>query len=99
MVAAVGALGVWGTAKLATPNHQRVFEQTTLREIGQQARNRPVNGSALVGKFLPQISVGVPTAKAHFDKSNPSFCHSARSKTLSAKSARGFIVQPVQVAD
>jgi len=64
MVAAVASLRARGAAKLGRPDHDRVVEQTTLLEVGQEPGDRLVDLGTLRGMVLPQAAVGVPGARA-----------------------------------
>ena len=51
-------------AELAAPDHQRVFEQAALLEVGQQAGDRLVDGPGVVLVALLQVRVLVPAVVA-----------------------------------
>src|SRR5205809_454510 len=58
--AAVGALGHRGAAKLAAPEDQRVFQQATASEIGQEAGDRLVHFQRVAAMVNLEVAVLVP---------------------------------------
>ena len=54
-------LTVDGPSELATPDDQRVFEQTSLFQVANQCRTRLVDIASLVRKLSRQVRVLVPT--------------------------------------
>ena len=57
MLATVGPFGGGGATELAAPQDQRVFEQTSRFEIGQQRGDRLVHRLAAFGQGFPQANV------------------------------------------
>jgi hypothetical protein len=49
VVAAVGVLAVRRAAELASPDQERIVEQPALAQIGQQPRDRPIDGARIPG--------------------------------------------------
>ena len=47
-------------AELAAPDHERVFQQPALLEIGHQRRRRPVDFAAALVERLAQVRAGLP---------------------------------------
>src|ERR1700679_2771458 len=48
VIAAVGSLGHRGPAELAAPDDQSALEQTACLQVGEQPRDRFVNGAGVV---------------------------------------------------
>src|SRR5439155_21899406 len=60
MFAAVRSFRRRGAAKFSSPDHQRFVQQTASFKVLQQTRNRLIDGSAVVRKFLAQFAVLIP---------------------------------------
>ena len=57
VLATVGALRGRRAAELAAPDNERVVEQPTALEIGEQPGDRLVGGEAVRRQFVPQPAV------------------------------------------
>ena len=61
VVAAVGALGGGGAAELAAPDDQRVLQQAALAQVGEQAGDGLVGGSAVAGEGFLEVAGAGPS--------------------------------------
>src|SRR3954463_15761571 len=64
------ALAVHGTAKLSTPNHQRVVEHSPLLQILNQRRRRLVGLLATLRQCFGKLAVMVPVAMVELDEAH-----------------------------
>ena len=65
------------SAKLASPDHQRVLEQPAPLEVRQQGRDRPVDFLALLGQVLDDVvagtrAVAIPSPVEELNVAHPS---------------------------
>ena len=78
-------LGVGRAAEFASPEDERVFEQTAGLEIGEQAGDGFVADGALIAETLVDLPVMIPSVKRDLDKSHSSLRQSAGKQTLPAE--------------
>jgi hypothetical protein len=60
MFSAIVPLGRGGPAKFASPEHERVFEEATGLQIGQEGGNVPIDRRTPFGQILSKAAVLVP---------------------------------------
>ena len=57
---ATAVLPKWSPAKLSSPNHERLVEQTALFQVLDQRRHRLIGHGGVVGKFVVEVTVVIP---------------------------------------
>src|SRR5262245_63152175 len=82
------ALGIDRPAKLATPDHQRVVEQTALLQILDECRGGLVGVPALGADLIGQVEVLVPAHMIELDEADTSLGEPAGQQAVSGITAR-----------
>jgi hypothetical protein len=91
----------WLSAKFTTPNNKRFIKKALPFQVSKKASNRPVRISCMKFMILFKITMGIPiviimgTTRIHLHKANPTFNHSTRQKTLSAKVGSSILIKAV----
>ena len=67
------ALRIDGATKLASPNNERIVQQTALFQIDQKGRRGLVGVVALAANFTREIRMLIPATMVELDKSYASF--------------------------
>lgn len=75
------ALAINGTTEFSAPNDQRIVEQSSLFQIGQQTGRRLIGIPALIGQVGREGAVLVPTAMEDLRKTHSTFGHPACHQT------------------
>src|SRR2546428_3182169 len=75
----------WRSAKFATPDHERIVEQTALLQIFDQRRTGLVRILAIFAKIFGQIAMLVPRFMEQLHKSDPAFDEPSRQQTIISK--------------
>ena len=99
MVAAgLGAfcLGVDRATEFATPDDQGIVQQTTLFQIGDEARCRVIGTTAGFRKLRGKIVVVVPSHVEELDEADITFRQATRDQTVAGKRARRLDVRAVK---
>src|SRR5262249_32544881 len=89
------ALRVISAAKLAAPDHEGIFQQTTLLEIRHQRCRRLVGLAALVLDPSGQIAVLIPTLMIKLNELHTALRQAASQETVRSKRPRFFRVGPI----
>ena len=100
VVSAVIALCDRGAAEFSAPEHQCVFQKTTLLEVTDQAMNRLVDFQGILRERFFQSTVLVPlVAVGDLDEADAAFGESSCHQALAAKVLGGVVVEPVEFVD
>ena len=88
-------------AKFTAPPHERIVEQSTRGEVGEQARDGLVHSAGVVC-MLGQIAVLIPrwvvrvVAVVHLDKAHAGFCEATGHEALAPEVIRRGFVDSVE---
>ena len=78
-------LAIDRSAKLTTPDHERVIQHASLFQIIQKTRAWLVNDAALSPNVFWQVSVLIPLSNEDLCESNTPFSHSSSQQTIRCK--------------
>ena len=99
---AFGVLGRWLSAELASPDDERLVEQSASLQVAKQSRDGKVRIAGVVLMVLLQITVGIPVgiiviaAGIHLDEADTAFDESPGHEALAAERGGPFAVEPVE---
>src|SRR5262249_33128175 len=81
-------LAIDSSAKFAAPDDERVVEQTTLLQIGDQCIRRLIDVTALANDLFRQREVLVPATMEQLDEANAAFGQAPCQQAIGCKGAR-----------
>src|SRR5262245_51161719 len=81
------ALAVDGPTKFATPDYQRIIEQSALFQISNQRGGRPIHVLALAANLFRQIAVLIPAAMHQLNEPDPALRHAAGQQAVAGETA------------
>ncbi len=83
MIATARGIDLGSPAEVRQPDNQRLFQQSSLFQIDQQLRQRPVDpGNQVVFQALEVVLMSVPAAIRQCDEPDPRFNHTASQQAL-----------------